>query len=192
MMIIISQLTKTIDWNVASIIYNENRALKKAERIKRLKILFEKIKKQIKEKYMLCNLYVKNLPDNFDEPQLNELFAKYGPIRSCKLVKKELVQSYLGIKRSVKLFGYVCFFEKEHAHEALAALNNAQVFQNAGKLFVDYHKSKQDRTEFLKLKMLAYQKKNQMMPDIPFPQNMGKGSKIIIYSSVPHVWSAYA
>ena len=132
---------------------------------------------------MLCNLYVKNLPDNFDEAQLKELFAKYGPIRSIKIVKKELVQSYLGIKRSVKLFGYVCFFEKEHAHDALAALNSAPVFQNSGKLFVDYHKSKQDRTEFLKLKMLAFQKKSQMMPDMPFAQNMqnmGKGSKIIL------------
>lgn len=165
------------DLNVVSKMIFNKRALKKSERIKRLKILYERIKRQIKDKYMLCNLYVKNLPDNFDESELKELFSKYGLVRSCKTVKKELVQSYLGIKRSVKVFGYVCFFEKEHAHEALANLNNHQVFPNGPKLYVDYHKSKQDRAEFLKLKILNYQKKQTASPgDMMFPPNLGKGS----------------
>ena len=66
-------------------------ALKKKERLKRLKALYERIKKSIKDKYKFCNLYVKNLPDNFNDEKLRELFAKYGEIRSCKAVKKILL-----------------------------------------------------------------------------------------------------
>ena len=86
-------------------------ALKKAERAKKLKQLYEKIKKKIKEKYKFCNLYVKNLPDEYKDEQLKELFGQYGEIRSAKVVKKEMVSNYLGIKRSVKVFGFVCYFE---------------------------------------------------------------------------------
>jgi polyadenylate-binding protein len=128
-------------------------ALKKKDRIRKLKSLYEKIKKQIKEKYRFCNLYVKNLPDGIDEEALRKLFAKYGEIRSCRTVRKELYTSYLGIKRSVKVFGYVCYFEAEHAREAKIALNGHTLVNNT-KLFVDYHQSKQERQEFLKLKFI--------------------------------------
>jgi len=139
-------------------------SLKKKERVKKLKLLYEKIKKQIKEKYKFCNLYVKNLPNDFNDNQLKDLFIKFGPIRSCKTVKKELAASIIGLKRSVRVFGYVCFFEKEHAHEAKTSLHSQKVFQNLPALFVDYHKTKQDRTEFIKLKLLNNQK-NQKMND---------------------------
>jgi polyadenylate-binding protein len=130
------------------------RALKKQERIKKLKLLYEKIKKEIKIKFRYCNLYVKNLPDNFDDDLLKELFAKYGKIRSAKTVRKELYQSYLGIKRSVKVCGYVCFQDPESAKEAKSALNASSPFPNLSKLFVDYHQNKWDRAEVLKLKQI--------------------------------------
>jgi polyadenylate-binding protein len=127
-------------------------ALKKKDRIKRLKKLYEKIKKQIKEKYRFCNLYVKNLPDSFDEEHLRSLFTKFGEIRSCKTVRKELYSSYLGIKRSVKVFGYVCFFDPAHAREAKLQLSGTNIGNN--RLFVDYHQSKSERNDYLKLKMV--------------------------------------
>ncbi len=134
-------------------------ALKKKDRIKRLKHLYEKIKKQIKEKYRFCNLYVKNLPDGFDESNLNELFSKYGQIRSCKTVRKELYSSYLGIKRSVKVFGYVCFFDAAQAREAKNNLHGFQLGNSNHRLFVDYHQTKNERNDYLKLKMINYNNK---------------------------------
>lgn len=136
-------------------------ALKKKERIKKLKQLYERIKKQIREKYKFCNLYVKNLPANFDDAALRSIFAKYGEIKSCKTVRKELFLSYMGVKRIVKVFGFVCYFKPESAREAKLALNgkpfsiskNDQV--NNIKLFVDYHQNKHERAEYLKLKMLS-------------------------------------
>jgi len=157
-------------------------ALKKQERVKRLKALYEKIKRSIKDKYKFCNLYVKNLPDNFSDEKLRELFAKFGEIRSCKSVKKELFTSYLGIKRSTKVFGYVCFFEPAQAREAKTKLNESLIPGTNQKLFVDYHQSKQERGEYLKLKMINQNNKifnNQKgkLGDVPpmmrnLPQNM--------------------
>ena len=113
------------------------------------------------------------------------MFEKYGKIRSCKTVRKELLQSYLGVKRSVKVFGFVCFFESEHARDAKKDLNEREI-NNKLKLFVDYHQSKREREEILKLKMLNQSQKimqRQMMinspsnlQDMPFPgmiRNLG-------------------
>lgn len=157
-------------------------ALKKKDRIKKLKALYEKIKAQIREKYKFCNLYVKNLPDNFDDEGLRQLFEKYGRIRSYKTVKRDLVQSYLGVKRSVKVFGFVCFYESEHARNAKKDLHEREI-ANKCKLFVDYHQSKREREEILKLKMLNQSQKimqKQLSPtnlqDLPFPgmiRNLG-------------------
>lgn len=131
-----------------------HQALKKKEREKKVKAIYEKIKKQIKEKYRLCNLYVKNLPDSFDDESLRSLFEPYGEIRSCKTTRKELLTSYLGIRRSVKVFGYVCFADKSAAHEAKKALHDKPLNNTNTKLYVDYHQSKNERTEFLKLNMI--------------------------------------
>ena len=127
-------------------------ALKKTERERKAKLIYEKIKKAIKEKYRFCNLYVKNLPDDFNDTKLREIFEPFGSIKSCKTVKKELVTSYLGIKRSVKVFGYVCFNDKESAHAAKKGLEHKVIGTN--KLYVDYHQSKSERNEFLKLNMI--------------------------------------
>jgi len=136
-------------------------ALKKKERAKKIKSDYEKVKKQIKEKYKFCNLYIKNLPDSFDDESLRKIFAEHGEVRSCKTVRKELFTSYLGIKRSVKIFGFVCFFDKEQARSAKTALHGTQIGNGGSKLFVDYHQNKQERNEFLKLRFMNSSNKNQ-------------------------------
>lgn len=148
------------------------RALKKQDREKRIKAIYEKIKKQIREKYKLCNLYVKNLPDTFDDEDLRKLFEPFGSIRSCKAIRKELITSYLGIKRSVKVFGYVCFNDKASAHEAKKGLEN-KVLQGAGKLYVDYHQTKEERNEFLKLNMINKSQKMRQQGGVHMRQLQG-------------------
>ncbi len=153
-------------------------ALKRHEREKKVKAVYEKIKRHIKEKYKLCNLYVKNLPDNYDDEAMRKLFEQFGPIKSCKTIKKELVTSYLGIKRSVKVFGYVCFNDKQHAHEAKKALEGKSLSTNGAKLYVDYHQSKAERSEFLKLNMINKSAKNfnkGKMDMMPGPFGMPRG-----------------
>ena len=132
------------------------------------------LKKKIKEKYKFCNLYVKNLPDDYKDEELKELFGKYGEIRSAKVVKKEMVSNYLGIKRSVKVFGFVCFFEASKAQEAKSKLNGYALNTSGPKLYVDYHQTKQERTEFLKLKLIKESERGKrIMPQMrQIPQGM--------------------
>ena len=82
------------------------------------------------------------------------MFEKFGKIRSCRTVRKELFQSFLGIKRSVKVSGFVCFEESKSAKEAKTELNNTNPFPNHPKLFVEFHQTKSERNEFLKLQMI--------------------------------------
>jgi polyadenylate-binding protein len=149
-------------------------ALKRKDRIKKLNQILEKIKKQTKEKFRFCNLYVKNLPDNIDDEALNNLFSKFGEIRSAKTVKKELMSSYLGIKRSVKVFGFVCFYDAAHARDAKTTLHGSTIPGTNVKLFVDYHQSKQERQEYLKLKIISQSSKmfQKPRPGQEFPQMM--------------------
>ena len=147
-------------------------ALKKAEREKKLKQLYERIKKRIKDKYKFCNLYVKNLPNDYTDEKLKELFGQFGKIRSAKVVKKELESHYLVIKKSVKVFGFVCFFEPETAKEAKTKLKDYSILINGPKLYVDYHQTKKERTEFLKLKLL---KENDNKRNRPNPNMFQQG-----------------
>lgn len=162
--------------------------MKKRERIKRLKSLYEKIKKIIREKYKFCNLYVKNLPDHFDDKQLRQLFSKYGEIKSCRTFRTDLTPSMIGVKRSVKIYGFVCFFDPSQAREAKTSLHNQSVFKGVGKIFVDYFQSKKERQEYLKLKLINNNQKalqKGQFVESPFPQMMnqfgpGTGSKYLI------------
>lgn len=158
--------------------------MKKRERIKRLKSLYEKIKRQIKEKYKFCNLYVKNLPEHFNDEQLLQLFGKYGEIKSYKICRKDLTPSLIGVQRSLKVYGFVCFFDPSQAREAKSSLHNMHVFKSS-KIFVDYFQSKKEREEYLKLKLINNNQKavqKGQFVESPFPQMMnqfgpGTGSK---------------
>lgn len=162
-------------------------ALKRKDRVKKLKQLYEKIKKEIKEKYRFCNLYVKNLPDEMDDATLRKIFEKYGEIRSAKTVRKELFTSYLGIKRSVKVFGFVCFLEAAQAREAKQALNGTSLGNSSTKLFVDYHQSKQERSEYLKLKMLNQTNKMFKGGLKPGQENFGIGAPMNMRNMNPNM-----
>jgi len=143
-------------------------ALKKSEREKKLRQLYEKIKRKIKEKYKFCNLYVKNLPSDFTDEKLKELFGKFGEIRSAKIVKREIESNYLVPKKEIKVFGFVCFFEAGKAQEAKQKLKDQALLINGPKLYVDYHQTKKERIEFLKLKLIKkYEKSKNNIPMFP-------------------------
>ena len=141
-------------------------ALKKSERDKKLKLLYEKIKKKIKEKYKFCNLYIKNLPEDYTDDKLKELFGKYGKIRSAKIVKRELESFYLIPRKIVKIFGFVCYYDPTEAREAKKNLSELSLLINGPKLYVDYHQTKKERASFLKLKFIKISEKSKNMPRI--------------------------
>jgi len=83
----------------------------------------------------------------------------------------------IGVKRSVKVYGFVCFLDPTQAREAKTSLHGQSVFKNLGKLFVDYFQSKKEREEYLKLKMLNNSQKalqKGQFVESPFPQMMNQ------------------
>ena len=165
---VIDDFNKLIDDNDGEYVIKDNsdriyccQALKRNERDKKLKKLYERIKKKIKEKYKFCNLYVKNLPSDFTNQKLVELFGKYGPIRSAKVVKNELSSNYLFVKKQIRVFAYVCFYEPANAQEAKQQLKNKALTVNGPRLYVDYHQTKEERTQFLKLRLIKESEKRR-------------------------------
>jgi polyadenylate-binding protein len=61
------------------------------------------------------NLFVKNLPKDYDEDKLRELFAGFGEIDSIAIPKDE--------QGNNKDFGYVCFKSNDDAEKAWDAMN---------------------------------------------------------------------
>jgi len=158
---IINDFQKIIDDNDGEYLIKDKnnrlyccQALKRSERDKKLKKLYEKIKKKIKEKYKFCNLYVKNLPADFTDRKLIDLFGKFGPIRSAKVVKTEISSNYLFVKKTTRVFAYVCFYEPAKAQEAKQKLKDKALIVNGPRLYIDYHQTKEERTQFLKLKLI--------------------------------------
>ena len=60
---------------------------KKSERELELKGRFEQSMKETVDKYQGLNLYVKNLDDSINDEKLQDLFAEFGTITSCKVCK---------------------------------------------------------------------------------------------------------
>jgi len=119
---------------------------------------------------MFCNLYVKNLPSTFGDNDLMLLFERFGKIHSCRTVKNQV--SFFGCK----IAGFVCFEKSESAKEAKSNLHGQSLFPDASgipNLYVEYHKSKEERQELINLNSLrTRQTKNQckVLQRPPFPQ----------------------
>lgn len=94
------------------------------------------------------NLYVKHFPKTWDEARLQNLFAQYGEITSCRVMRNsdgngEQPQDAADASRG---FGFVNFAHHEDAAQAYEALNGKQ-FQEDGEQYTLYVSRAQKRTE---------------------------------------------
>ena len=113
------------------------------------------MKNKVRARYKFCNLYVKNLPDDFDKETLMQLFGKYGGIRAAKIVHiTKDDPNYQFIKGKSHCYAFICFVTPDCAKKAKKNLNGKIFIENGPRLFVDYHQTKKERVEFLKLQMM--------------------------------------
>lgn len=91
------------------------RAQKKSERDSMLK----KLRDERASKYQGINLYVKNLDDSVNDSKLEEAFAGFGEITSCKVMVDE--------KGNSRGFGFVCFSKAEEASRAITEMNGSML-----------------------------------------------------------------
>jgi len=102
----------------------------------------ERVRELGEKAKMFTNVYVKNLPDDVRDEQLNDLFAPYGQITSHKVA--------IGEDGKSKGFGFVAFEEAAHAEEAVNALNNMEM--SGKQLYVGRAQKKGERQAELKKK----------------------------------------
>jgi len=91
------------------------RAQKKSER----DMMLRKLRDERAQKYQGINLYVKNLDDSVTDSKLEEAFAPFGTISSCKVMVDEKLNS--------RGFGFVCFTKAEEASRAITEMNGSML-----------------------------------------------------------------
>lgn len=64
------------------------------------------------------NVYIKNLPENFDDPKLQELFKNYGGIKSAVVMKAN---------EKSKGFGFINFDDADQAEKAVQEFNGKTI-----------------------------------------------------------------
>jgi polyadenylate-binding protein len=111
------------------------RAQKKYEREAELRARFEQLRKERIEKLQGVNLYVKNLDDSIDDDKLKEIFAEFGTITSCKVMRDPNGQS--------RGSGFVAFSSPEEANRAALGLSNRIIVNKP--LYVALAERKEER-----------------------------------------------
>lgn len=91
------------------------RAQKRGEREAHLK----KLREERAQKYQGINLYIKNLDDTINDKKLEEAFAAYGPVTSCRVMVDE--------KGNGRGFGFVCFTSADDASKAVTEMNGSML-----------------------------------------------------------------
>ncbi|WFD30698.1 Protein phosphatase PP2A regulatory subunit B [Malassezia sp. CBS 17886] len=122
------------------------RAQKKAEREEELRRSYEAAKNEKLSKYQGVNLYIKNLPEDFDDERLQEEFAPFGTTTSAKVMR-----TATGASRG---FGFVCYSAPEEANKAVAEMNG-KMFENRP-LYVALAQRKDVRHQQLAAQMMQH------------------------------------
>lgn len=98
------------------------------------------------------NLYIKNIPLDYDEEKFRGLFSKFGDIQSLKLSDKPEPKS--GKETKLTRYGFVDFKKSEDAQKALKEMNDFKVSsdEEARPLFVARAQKKSERERQLRKK----------------------------------------
>ena len=158
------------------------KAQKKSEREQELKLRFEQSVKEAADKSQGLNLYVKNLDDSINDDKLKELFAPFGTITSCKVMRDPS-----GISRGS---GFVAFSTPEEASRALSEMNGKMVVSKP--LYVALAQRKEERrarlqAQFSQLRPLAMAP--SVAPRMPMypPGGPGLGQQIFYGQPPPAI-----
>jgi len=94
------------------------------------------------------NVFVKNLPGDYDDAKLKELFSKFGPITSVFLSKHQFsVKNASGTDATIRCFGFVNFANHEDASNAVSEMNEFKLGDNT--IFVGRAQTRTERSSSL-------------------------------------------
>ena len=105
------------------------------------------------------NLYVRGLPESYDEDKFRKLFSPFGSITSVKIVKDPVS----GIARG---YAYVAFSSREEALKAVSEMHKKAI--DGKPLYINWHESKDAREQ-----RLAQDKAKAAQQQVAPTQNRG-------------------
>lgn len=130
------------------------RAQKKGEREAELRRTYDVQRSDRQQAQMQeTNLYLKNLPDSFDDHHLYHLFGSFGIITSAKVMR----DSTTGVSRG---FGFVCFEHPDEANQAMMEMNAKLI--DGRPLYVAHAQPKDVRHQHLEAVMMQRQQLQQL------------------------------
>lgn len=126
------------------------------------------------------NLYVKGLPDLWDDAKLRAEFEKYGPVTSCKVQVQEGEEAKeKGNEGKSRGFGFVNFEEHESAVKAIEALNGTENPDGEGTstLYVARAQKKSERQRELQSKhdLMKNERMNKFQGVNVYVKNLDEG-----------------
>ena len=135
----------------------------KTEREALKKNSLEYVEQLLEKSIQLNNLYVKNLPSNMEEEDLEKLFGNFGSIKSVKIAVDES-----GVSRG---FGFVCYESKQDAKKALDKMNGYPIrgkrlqisFKEDGQIRKQYYDLKKKEKD---IKIKQYKQRSMSMPKL--------------------------
>jgi polyadenylate-binding protein len=155
------------------------RAQKKAEREQELKKKFAKIRLERLTKFQGINLYIKNLEEDITEERLQNEFAAFGAIRSCKIMFDEN-----GVNKG---FGFVCYTTPDEAQRAINEMNNRPLSGFNKPLYVALHEPAEVRKQKLAQRHAA-RAKGVRGDAAPLYYANGNVPSGYVYRAQPRVW----
>ena len=132
---------------------------------------------QLTKKYRDCNLHVRNLPQDFTEDDLKNLFSQYGEIKSVKIPRTTTVTKIKGEFVEIdtsSCYGFVCFTSSDYAKEAINDMTGKLLDGAKRPLIISHFMPKYERNQTLNS---AFQKKNMIVDGF----GMGTGNMITPY-----------
>lgn len=141
------------------------RAQKRAERQAEMAKKIEKFRQDRLAKYAQTNLYVKHIEEDFTDQQFQELFAPFGKILSCTIMKDPVTKISKG-------FGFVCYETPEEAQLAIQKLTGNVPPGCKKPLYVAIHETKEARRQKLQLARYSrpfYQQQQPVYPGVYYP-----------------------
>ncbi|KAL7569685.1 hypothetical protein ACA910_008336 [Epithemia clementina (nom. ined.)] len=89
------------------------------------------------EEHLTTNIFVGNLAPNLTEEALQQLFGQFGELYSVKIMWPRTAEE----RARQRLTGFVCFYHRQDAEEAMEACNEADPFRNGRRLMLRWGKS---------------------------------------------------
>jgi len=124
-------------------------------------------------------LYIKNLEEDITEERLQNEFATFGAIRSCKIMYDDN-----GVNKG---FGFVCYTTPEEAQRAINEMNNRPLSGYNKPLYVALHEPAELRKQKLAQRHAA-RSKGVRGEAAPLYYTNGNVPSGYVYRAQPRVW----